>query len=88
MKVAGTNGEFGQLLMKARFEEAKIQDLVDPVSNVFYTGPTQQIKVATHPLKDPITHNKNTVTNTIGHLTKDLTTERWDILTGCCRGTL
>lgn len=54
MKVAGTDREFGQLLMKARFEEAKSKILLTPnqsVSNVFFTGPTKQIKVATHPLE-------------------------------------
>ena len=35
MKVAGTDREFGQLLMKAHFEEAKIRDLVDPKPKCF-----------------------------------------------------
>ena len=52
MKGAGTEGKFEQLLMKARLEEAKIRDLVDhkrkSVSNISFTGPTQQTKGSQH----------------------------------------
>lgn len=32
LKLAGSEGSFEQLLMRARFEEAKLRDLVDPAS--------------------------------------------------------
>ena len=48
-------GELKHLIMKARFEETKIRDLVDSkpknVLSVSSVGPIQQIKVGHTPLK-------------------------------------
>ena len=56
IKVAGTEGNFEQLLMKARFEEVKIRDLIDPkpksVSNVSSTASIHQTKAGQTPPRD------------------------------------
>lgn len=40
MKVAGTEGSFEQLLVKARFEEAKLRDLGDPMPSKSFHKPS------------------------------------------------
>ena len=53
IKVSGTEGNFEQLLIKARFEEAKIRDFIDPkpksVSNVSSTASIHQTKAGQTP---------------------------------------